>query len=60
MTPYPRRAMTCIYMPVGSTYNGRQNVLSDEQVDSLNIGDILDDESQTPLVWSNRSAASSV
>lgn len=60
MTPYPRRAMTCIYMPEGSTYNGRQNVLSDEQVDSLEIGDVLDDESQTPLVWSNRSAANSL
>ena len=60
MTPYPRRAMTCIYMPEGSTYNGRQNVLSDEQVDSLDIGDVLDDESQTPLVWSNRSAANSL
>ena len=54
MTPYPRRAMTCIYMPDGVTFNGIQNVLSDEQVAALNIGDVLDDESQTPLVWPNR------
>ena len=59
MTPYARRAMTCIYMPDGATYNGIQNVLSDEQLDNLKIGDVLDDESQTPLVWSNQSAASS-
>ena len=57
MTPYPRRAMTCIYMPDGATFNGIQNVLSDEQVAALNIGDVLDDESQTPLVWPNRSNA---
>ncbi len=55
MTPYPRRAMTCIYMPDGSTFNGIQNVLSDEQIANLNVGDVLNDESQTPLVWSNRS-----
>ena len=55
MTPYPRRAMTCIYMPDGSTFNGKQNVLSDEQIANLNVGDVLKDESQTPLVWSNRS-----
>ena len=54
MTPYPRRAMTCIYMPDGSTFNGIQNVLSDEQIANLNVGDVLNDESQTPLVWSNR------
>ena len=52
MTPYPRRAMTCAYMPDGATFNGLQNVLSDEQIDRLKLGDVLDDESQTPLVWS--------
>ena len=57
MTPYPRRAMTCIYMPDGATFNGIQNVLSDEQVAALNIGDVLDDESQIPIVWPNRSNA---
>ena len=55
MTPYPRRAMTCIYMPDGATFNGIQNVLSDEQVEGLDIGDVLNNETQTPLVWSNQS-----
>ncbi len=59
MTPHPRRAMTCIYMPDGSIFNGIQNVLSDEQVANLNIGDVLDDETQTPLVWSNQPAPAS-
>ena len=35
----------------GATFNGTQNTLSDEQVASLDIGDILDDEAQNPLVW---------
>lgn len=57
MTPYSRRAMTCIYMPEGATFNGIQNILPDELVAALSIGDILDDDTQNPLVWSNRSAA---
>lgn len=52
MTPYPRRAMTCAYMPDGATFNGQQNILSDEQVANLSVGDVLDDEHQNPLVWS--------
>ena len=51
MTPGWRRAMTCAYMPDGATFNGTQNILSDEQVAALDIGDVLDDESQNPLVW---------
>ena len=30
MTAFPRRAMTCAYMPDGSTFNGIQNVLPDD------------------------------
>ena len=52
MTPYPRRAMTCAYMPDGATFNGIQNILSNERFESLVIGDVLDDDEQTPLVWS--------
>ena len=52
MTPGWRRAMTCAYMPDGATFNGEPNILSDEQVAKLEIGDALDDESQNPLVWS--------
>ncbi len=54
MTPYPRRAMTCAYMPDGAKFNGIQNILSDEQIAKLEIGEVLDDENQTPLVWSKQ------
>ena len=58
MTPRPRRAMTCAYMPDGATFNGIQNILSQERFDRLTFGDVLDDEEQTPLVWSMESARS--
>ena len=57
MTPRSRRAMTCAYMPDGATFNGNQNILSDAQIAKLEIGDLLDDESQVPLVWSKETAA---
>ena len=47
----PRRAMTCAYMPDGAAFNGTQNILSDEYVATHEVGDLLDDEDQTPLVW---------
>jgi len=56
MTPYSRRAMTCAYMPEGSTFNGNQNILSQERFDSLAVGEVLDDEKQTPLLWSAHSS----
>jgi phytanoyl-CoA hydroxylase len=52
MTPGSRRAMTCAYMPDGNTFNGIQNILSDEQVAKMSIGDVLDDEDQNPLIYS--------
>jgi phytanoyl-CoA hydroxylase len=51
MTPGWRRAMTCAYMPDGATFNGQQNVLSDEQVAKLTVGARLDDDSQNPLIY---------
>lgn len=51
MTPGLRRAMTCAYMPDGATFNGEQNVLTDEQVARLNVGDLLNDDSQNPLIY---------
>lgn len=51
MTPSPRRAMTCAYMPDGATFNGQKNVLRDDYFASLSIGDILDDPRQVPLIW---------
>jgi len=52
MTPYPRRGMTCAYMPDGATFNGIQNILGEEYMAGLSVGDVLDDDEQTPLVWS--------
>jgi phytanoyl-CoA hydroxylase len=51
-TPYPRRGMTCAYMPDGATFNGIQNILGAEYMAGLTVGDVLDDDEQTPLVWS--------
>ncbi|MCY3573872.1 MAG: phytanoyl-CoA dioxygenase family protein [Chloroflexi bacterium] len=51
MTPYARRAITCAYMPDGSAFNGQRNILSQEQVESYQIGDVLDDELQNPLIY---------
>lgn len=55
MTNKPRRAMTCAYMPDGSTFNGVKNVLPDDYFVSLSVGDPLIDDVVTPLVWRNRS-----
>ncbi len=51
MTPYPRRAMTCGYMPDGSVFNGRKNILPGDYFESLSVGDVLDNDEQNPLVW---------
>jgi len=51
MTPGTRMAMTCAFMPDGNTFNGKQNMLSDAQVANLKIGDLLNDESQNPLIY---------
>lgn len=60
MTPGWRRAMTCAYMPDGGRFNGIQNILSDDQVAGLSIGDLLDDEAQNPLVYSRSTPLASV
>jgi phytanoyl-CoA hydroxylase len=54
MTSGFRRAMTCAYMPDGATFNGIKNILTDEQVAKLRIGDPLNDDEQTPLIYSNQ------
>ena len=51
MTPGFRRAMTCAYMPDGATFNGIQNILTEEKVSKLNIGDPLNDDEQNPLIY---------
>lgn len=52
MTPGSRRAMTCAYMPDGSTFNGTPNILPDEEIAKLTIGDVLDNDILTPLIYS--------
>ena len=52
MTPRPRRAMTCGYMPDGSTYNGQKNILPSAYINTLREGDLLRNDKQNPLVYS--------
>lgn len=51
MTNRPRRAMTCAYMPDGSTFNGTRNVLSEAYHNSLELGDVIDDPVEVPLIY---------
>ncbi len=51
MSNRPRRAMTCAYMPDGSTFNGIQNVLPTEYFESLKVGDVLNNDVINPLIW---------
>lgn len=51
MTAGQRRAMTAAFMPDGCTFNGQQNILSDEQVANLEVGDSLADPQQNPVVF---------
>ena len=60
MTPHWRRAMTCNYMPDGSTFNGIPNILSKEQMSRLKVGDVLDDDARNPLIWSREKSESVV
>jgi phytanoyl-CoA hydroxylase len=47
-----RIAMTCAYMPIGSTFNGQQNILSERYFRSLKVGDVLENDEVNPIVWS--------
>lgn len=51
MTRGRRIAMTCAYMPEGSSFNGQQNILPDGYFKSLKIGDILENDEQNPVVY---------
>ena len=53
MTPYSRRAFTCGYMPDGCRFNGEPNVLPERILNTIEIGDLLDDEDQNPLIHSH-------
>ncbi|HEX6180041.1 MAG TPA: phytanoyl-CoA dioxygenase family protein [Chitinophagaceae bacterium] len=51
MTNGFRRAMTCNYMPDGNYFNGEPNILPEAYLNSLKIGDILDNDDQNPLIY---------
>jgi ectoine hydroxylase-related dioxygenase (phytanoyl-CoA dioxygenase family) len=51
MTNGYRRAMTCAYMPDGSTFNGQANVLPEAYAAQLKPGDLLKNEMQNPLIY---------
>jgi hypothetical protein len=53
MTSGWRRAMACAYMPDGNTYNGEPNILPEEYLRTLNVGDPLDNEAQNPLIYAS-------
>lgn len=52
MSPRWRLAMTCAFMPDGSTFNGKKNILTDAQAARYSIGDVLCDDGQNPLLYS--------
>ena len=51
MTNRPRRAMTCAFMPEGSTFNGQKNILPEEYFKLLKKGDVLNDDVINPVIW---------
>jgi len=53
MTRKRRIAMTCGYMPDGSTFNGARNILPKAYFESLKKGDVLANDDWNPIVYSN-------
>lgn len=53
MTPKSRKAVTCAYMPDGSTFNGVSNALPESFTAGLKAGDFLDNEEFYPVVYQN-------
>ena len=51
MTNGFRRAMTCAYMPDGNRFNGAPNILPDNYLQTLKVGDLLNNEAQNPLIY---------
>ena len=54
MTRGRRIAMTCAYMPEGSTFNGQRNILPEAYFNSLKVGDVLENDEQNPIVYSSK------
>lgn len=57
MTRGRRIAMTCAYMPDGSTFNGQKNVLPKEYLATLKVGDVLQNDDWNPIVYSAHTPA---
>src|ERR1051326_8085182 len=53
MTRKRRIAMTCAYMPDGSTFNGTRNVLPKAHFESLKQGDVLANDDWNPVVYAD-------
>ncbi|PTY06019.1 phytanoyl-CoA dioxygenase [Verrucomicrobia bacterium LW23] len=51
MTRGRRIAMTCAYMPVGSEFNGQQNILPDSYFQTLTKGDVLQNDDWNPVLY---------
>jgi phytanoyl-CoA hydroxylase len=51
MTNGFRRAMTCAYIPDGNIYNGEPNILPDEYLKTLKVGDPLNNDAQNPMIY---------
>lgn len=51
MTAGFRRAMTCAYMPDGNTFNGTANILPQDYLQMLKVGDLLNSDEQNPLIY---------
>lgn len=57
MTRGRRIAMTCGYMPEGSTFNGQRNILPKEYFETLKPDDVMENDEQNPLLYSTRRLA---
>jgi ectoine hydroxylase-related dioxygenase (phytanoyl-CoA dioxygenase family) len=57
MTNGYRRAMTCAYMPIGSVFNGKHNVLPERYLKTLSLGAVLDDDNLNPVVYAGQQAS---
>ena len=57
MTRKRRIAMTCGYMPIGSTFNGQRNILPEPYFKSLQKGDTLGNDDWNPIVYTASSLA---
>lgn len=57
MTRTRRIAMTCAYMPIGSTFNGQQNILPEAYFKSLGKDEELKNDDWNPVIYAQSSRA---